>query len=114
MARRKNRAEILADIEQPGLVGDLADPPLLPLFAFGQLLSQGLDIGLDFGPASPTRHRLPPDKRCVGGWPRRASFYGQGGHHASGRGGRAERVSNASRSETAWGPEAEQACGLAC
>jgi hypothetical protein len=48
------------DIEQSGLVGDLADPPLLPLFAFGQLLSQGLDIGLDFGPASPTRHRLPP------------------------------------------------------
>ena len=28
--------------------------------------------------------------------------------------GRAERVQNGSRSEAVWGPEAEQACGLAC
>src|SRR4051794_13167058 len=47
------------EIEQAGLVGELADAALLPLFALGQLLLEVLDVGQDLCAVSAPCHNCP-------------------------------------------------------
>src|SRR3954451_20773332 len=64
--RERRREVLLADleIEQAGLVGELADAALFPLFALGQLLLEVLDVGQDLSAVLPTCHDVPP-RSCV-------------------------------------------------
>src|SRR3954451_21070942 len=52
------------EIEQAGLVGELADAALVPLLALGQLLLEVLDLGQDFGAVLPACHEVPPGVCC--------------------------------------------------
>src|SRR3954449_8944925 len=63
------RELLIADveIEQAGLVGELADAALLPLLALGQLLFEVLDVGQDLGAVFPPCHDVPPGW-CVLFW----------------------------------------------
>src|SRR3954463_11423178 len=63
------RELLIADreIEQAGLVGELADAALLPLLALGQLLLEVLDVGQDLCAVFPPCHDVPPGW-CVLFW----------------------------------------------
>src|SRR5215208_6269007 len=67
--RERRRELFIADveIEQAGLVGELADAALLPLLALGQLLLEVLDIGQDLRTVFPPCHNVPPGS-CVLFW----------------------------------------------
>src|SRR3954449_12911040 len=58
--RERRREVLIADleIEQAGLVGELADAALFPLLALGQLLLEVLDVGQDLCAVFPTCHDL--------------------------------------------------------
>src|SRR3954454_12890683 len=55
------------EIEQAGLVGELADAALFPLLALGQLLLEVLDVGQDLCAVFSTCHDVPPGW-CVLFW----------------------------------------------
>src|SRR4051794_19577578 len=79
--RERLREVFIADveIEQAGLVGELADAALLPLFALGQLLLEVLDVGQDLCAVFPACHDGPPGVCCFGGRsPKRHGYMGQG------------------------------------
>src|SRR3954464_5179614 len=63
------RELLIADleIEQAGLVGELADAALVPLLALGQLLLEVLDVGQDLCAVFPPCHDVPPGG-CVLFW----------------------------------------------
>src|SRR3954470_9352922 len=60
--RERRRELLIADleIEQAGLVGELADAALFPFLALGQLLLEVLDVGQDLCAVFPTCHNVPP------------------------------------------------------
>src|SRR4051794_7889865 len=64
--RERLRELVIADleIEQAGLVGELADAALLPLLALGQLPLEVLDVGQDLCAVFPPCHDVPPGS-CV-------------------------------------------------
>src|SRR4051812_15784970 len=55
------------EIEQAGLVGELADAALFPLLALGQLLLEVFDVGQDLCAVFPPCHDVPPGW-CVLFW----------------------------------------------
>src|SRR3954468_8044499 len=59
--RERRREVLIADleIEQAGLVGELADAALLPFLALGQLLLEVLDVGQDLCAVFPPCHDVP-------------------------------------------------------
>src|SRR3954464_14058288 len=67
--RERLREVLIADleIEQAGLVGELANAALLPLLALGQLLLEVLDVGQDLCAVFPPCHDVPPGS-CVLFW----------------------------------------------
>src|SRR3954451_1424861 len=80
--RERRREVLIADveIEQAGLVGELADAALLPLLALGQLLLEVLDVGQDLCAVFPPCHDVPPGGVCCFGGcsPKRPGYAGQG------------------------------------
>src|SRR3954471_8096141 len=79
--RARLRKLLVADleIEQAGLVGELADAALFPLLALGQLLLEVLDVGQDLCAVFPPCHDVPPGVCCFGGRsPKRPGYAGQG------------------------------------
>src|SRR3954464_11899583 len=64
--RERRRELFIADreIEQAGLVGELANAALLPLLALGQLPLEVFDVGQDLGAVFPACHDGPPHS-CV-------------------------------------------------
>src|SRR3954447_20323613 len=79
--RERRREVLIADleIEQAGLVGELADAALFPFLALGQLLLEVLDVGQDLCAVFPTCHGVPPGVCCFGGRsPKRPGYAGQG------------------------------------
>src|SRR3954470_382620 len=79
---RERRPEVLiadVEIEQAGLVGELADAALFPFLALGQLLLEVLDVGQDLCAVFPPCHGVPPGVCCFGGRsPKRPGYAGQG------------------------------------
>src|SRR4051794_32110381 len=105
------------EIEQAGFVGELADATLLPLLALGQLLLEVLDVGQDLGAVLPSCHDVPPHSCALfleGARLSDRAMRVKATMDWRAAPGRAERVQDGSRSEAVWGPEAEQACWLAC
>src|SRR3954470_24309948 len=94
------------EIEQAGLVGELADAALLPLLALGQLLLEVLDVGQDLRAVFPTCHDVPPHSCVLFLEGARLSDTAKRVKAALDRPaapGRAERMQNGSRAEAAWG-----------
>src|SRR3954470_6606158 len=106
--RERRRELFIADleIEQAGLVGELADAALFPLLALDQLLLEVLDVGQDLGAVLPACHDVPPHSCVLFLEGARLSDTAKPVKAAMDRPaapGRAERVQNGSPRRAAWG-----------